>query len=63
MEIRVSTDDSGEGASKDVHINTINAILKNLEFIKLEGEPILSLPETTEEGENEEDIHEDETTN
>lgn len=63
VEIRVSTDDSGEGASKDVHINTINAILKNLEFIKLEGEPILSLPETTEEGENEEDIHEDETTN
>ena len=56
VEIRVSTDDSSEDASKDVHMNTINAVLKNLEFIKLEGEPVLSLPETIEEENEEEEI-------
>jgi len=54
VEIRISSDDIGEDTAKDEHINTINATLKNLEFIKLEGEPILSLPETNEESTQEE---------
>lgn len=63
VEIRVPTDDSGEDASKDVHINTINAVLKNLEFIQLEGEAILSLPETIKEGNDEKETQEEEQTN
>lgn len=59
VEIRVPSDQT-EGDSKDVHINTITSVIKNLEYIKLEGEPVLSLPETTEEN-NEDDTHEDRT--
>jgi len=63
VEIRVPTDDSSEAASKDIHIDTINAVLKNLEFIKLDGEPVLSLPETIEEGNDDEETPEEETKN
>ena len=49
VEIRISDEDIDEETTKSEHINTIKATLKNLEFIKLEGEPILSLPETFEE--------------
>jgi len=60
VEIRVPTADSEE-ISKDANMNTIISVLKNLEFIKLEGEPILSIPETTNE-EKEEETHENDTT-
>lgn len=53
VEIRIPTKDSSEDASIDQHIKTISTVLKNLEFIKLEGEPVLSLPETIEEGKEE----------
>jgi len=61
VEIRVPTDDSEE-TSKDVHVKAIISVLKNLEFIKLEGEPILSLPETTNEEKDEKETHENDTT-
>jgi len=57
VEIRVSADDIQE-TSKDVNINAITSVLKNLEFIQLEGEPILSLPETTNEEELEKETQE-----
>lgn len=53
IEIRVPTTEGSEEPSSDQHIKTISTVLKNLEFIKLEGEPVLSLPETIEEDKEE----------
>jgi hypothetical protein len=60
VEIRVPIDVSDE-ISKDANVNTIISVLKNLEFIQLEGEPILSLPETANEKEDEKETHENYT--
>jgi hypothetical protein len=57
VEIRLSPEDTQE-TSKDVNIDAITSVLKNLEFIQLEGEPILSLPETIDEEQTEKETQE-----
>lgn len=58
IEIRIEPmpedDDKRERSAKEKdleeHVSTIRAASKNLQFINLEGDPILHLPETEEEG-------------
>ncbi len=58
VEIRVKplseedTSEEGESQSEDgKHITTILSVAKALEFLKLEGDPILSLPESQQKKE------------